>query len=120
MKAFLLLCVIIHVTRGIIIQTELEYNLSSPLVTLTVNDSLNIHEGTLCLKFYLLGSLGSYFLFSKMSSGRSSFSLALKPEENYGFLFFESRIDILFVYPDVWPFEWFIFALHIRMMDIIL
>ena len=112
MNAVLLLCVIIHVTRGIIIQTELgNNNLSLPLVTLTVNNSLNIHEGTLCLKFYLLGSLGKYFLFSKMSSGRSSFSLAFKTDENYAFLFFETRKDILFFYPDVWPNEWFHFCL---------
>ena len=110
MKSVQLLCIFIVVTGGIIIQTDHkdEEKLSNPLVTLSFNKSVNINQGTVCLKFYLLGSLGKYFLLST-TSGRTSFSLYFIMEDNYGFIYFPNK-SFLFVMPNVWPFEWFHFC----------
>ena len=98
------------ITRGIIIQTEYEYEevLSNPLVTLSFNKSINVREGTFCLKFYLLGNLGNYFLFST-TSGRKTFSLSFILEEKYGVLYFPQKSFIFFM-SNIWPFEWFHFC----------
>ena len=100
----LLLCAF---TRGVIIQTEHEHEeiLSSPLVALSLNKSVNINEGTVCLKFYLLGNLGKYFLLST-TSGRKTFSLFFVLEEKYGILYFPKR-SFIFLMTNIWPFEWF-------------
>ena len=76
MKEVILLCYIILITRGTIIQTEYghEKNLSNPLVTLSFFKSVNIDEGTFCLKFYLLKNWGKYVIFST-TSGLNSFTL---------------------------------------------
>ena len=111
MKAVQLFCIIIVVTRGIIIQTnhkEDEEKLSNPLVTLFFNKSVNINQGTVCLKFYLLGNLGKYILLST-TSGRTSFSIYFVMEDNYGFIYFPKK-SFLFVMPNIWPFEWFHFC----------
>ena len=98
------------ITRGIIIQTEYkqEENLTSPLVTLSFNKSININEGTFCLEFYLLENLGNYFLFST-TSGRNTFSLFFVLEENYGILYFPTK-SFIFLMSNIWPFEWFNFC----------
>ena len=109
-KGILLSCCIIFFTGGSIIQFESEHegNLSFPLVTLSFNKSLNIKEGTFCLKFYLF-TLGKYNLFST-TFGRKTFSLFFAFDENYGFFFLQNRKSTLFSMSNVWPFEWFHFC----------
>ena len=110
MKEVLLLCYITLIARGTIIQTEygLEKKLSNALVTLSLFKSVNVDEGTFCVKFYLLKNWGKYVIFST-TSGLNSFSLFFNMLENYGFVHFPKK-SYLFVMQNVWPYEWFHFC----------
>ena len=98
-------------TATIIIQNgdQHEGDLSNSQVNLSFNKSLNINEGTICLQFYLLGSLGRYVLLSAVA--KKSFSLSMFMDYNYGFFHLQGRKSILYIIPNVWPFEWFHFCL---------
>ena len=113
----LIVCMgIIVITRGTIIYTEekKDNELIAPLVTLPFNKSLNINEITICLKFYIMGSLDNDYVYL-FSTTPQTLSLYVNLIDYQGAVYRGTRAFFFIIPPKaIWPLEWFNFCVTFK------